>query len=186
MTRLEQQKVITIKQRLHFYRTSEEPPKFFGLPKVHKKDMPLRPIVSCRGSIFYNIARFVADISPLAGKSPYHLKNSLHLKQQLENVKLEEDEILTSFDVTSLFTVTPIEQSLDIIKDLLEKDETLHERTNLAPDNIIELLGFCLKTTYFLYNGNFYQQNEGAAMGSPVLPIVANTLMEFLEQKAIS
>ena len=90
LSRLEQQKVITTQQRLHLYPTSEDPPKFYGLPKVHKKDMPLRPIVSCRGSIFYNVAKFVADIiSPLAGKSPYHLKNSLHLKQQLENVKLE-------------------------------------------------------------------------------------------------
>ena len=33
---------------------------------------------------------------------------------------------------------------------------------------------------------SFQEQVEGAAMGSPVSPIVANLYMEYLEQKALS
>ena len=51
--------------------------------------------------------------------------------------------------------------------------------------NIILLLEFCLKNTYFSFQGQFYEQVEGAAMGSPVSPIVANLYMEYLEQKAL-
>ena len=40
--------------------------------------------------------------------------------------------------------------------------------------DIILLLEFCLKNTYFSFQGQFYEQVEGAAMGSPVSPIVAN------------
>ena len=53
-------------------------------------------------------------------------------------------------------------------------------------ENIILLLEFCLKNTYFSFQGQFYEQVEGAAMGSPVSPIVANLYMEYLEQKALS
>ena len=52
--------------------------------------------------------------------------------------------------------------------------------------DIILLLEFCLKNTYFSFQGQFYEQVEGAAMGSPVSPIVANLYMEYLEQKALS
>ena len=45
--------------------------------------------------------------------------------------------------------------------------------------DIILLLEFCLKNTYFSFQGQFYEQVEGAAMGSPVSPIVANLYMEY-------
>ena len=73
-----------------------------------------------------------------------------------------------------------------IIKDLLEKGHTLKERTVLAVSDIILLLVFCLKNTYFSFQDQFYEQVEGAAMGFQVSPIVANLYMEYLEQKALS
>ena len=48
------------------------------------------------------------------------------------------------------------------------------------------LLQFCLKNTYFSFQGQFYEQVDGAAMGSLVSPIVANLYMEYFEQKALS
>ena len=80
----------------------------------------------------------------------------------------------------------PIDPALNIIKDLLDKDTTLKERTVMEVSDIILLLEFCLKNTYFSFQDQFYEQVEGAAMGSPVSPIVANLYMEYLEQKALS
>ena len=40
-------------------------------------------------------------------------------------------------------------------------------------------------TTYFQYGEKFYQQEDGAAMGSPLSPIVANIYMESFEEDAI-
>ena len=57
---------------------------------------------------------------------------------------------------------------------------------SIVIDDIILLLEFCLKNTYFSFQGQLFEQVESAAMGSPVSPIVANLYMEYLEQKAIS
>ena len=99
---------------------------------------------------------------------------------------MEPGECLSSDDVSALFTSVPIDPALKVIKDLLDKDTTLKERTVMEVGDIILLLEFCLKNTYFSFQGQFYKQVEGAAMGSPVSPIVANLYMEYLEQKALS
>ena len=108
------------------------------------------------------------------------------LVEQAKQFKLEPGECLSSYDVSALFTSVPIDPALKIIKDLLDKDTTLKERTVVDVGDIILLLEFCLKNTYFSFQGQFYEQGEGAAMGSPVSPIVANLYMEYLEQKALS
>ena len=61
------------------YPTRAVPPKFYGLTKIHKTGTPLRPIVSCRGSITYGVAKELSCIiKPLVGQSPHHLKNTQH------------------------------------------------------------------------------------------------------------
>ena len=65
----------------------------------------------------------------------------------------------------------------------METDEKLQDRTVLSVQNIIELLGFCLHKTYFSFQSKFYEQVEGAAMGSPVSPIIANLYMEHFERE---
>ena len=169
------------------YPTGCIPPKFYGLPKIHKPDTPLRPIVSSCGSVTYGVAKELAKIlKPLVGKSPHHINSTQDFVEQARQFKLEPGECLSSYDVSALFTSVPIDPALNIIKDLLDKDTTLKERTVMEVGDIILLLEFCLKNTYFSFQGQFYEQVEGAAMGSPVSPIVANLYMEYLEQKALS
>ncbi|CAH1242806.1 Hypp6981 [Branchiostoma lanceolatum] len=93
---------------------------------------------------------------------------------------------MVSFDVSALFTSVPVEESLKIIQDKLTLDTSLSGRTKLSPQQVTELLRLCLTTTYFKYDGKFYSQVEGAAMGSPVSPIVANLFMEWFESRALA
>ena len=90
-----------------------------------------------------------------------------------------------SYDVNALFTSIPIEPAVNIIKIHLEEDKELQSRTTMTVKHICCLLEFCLKNTYFLFNSRFYEQTEGAAMGSPISPIVANLFMEDLEVQPI-
>ena len=56
------------------YPTDCVPPKFYGLPKIHKPDTPQRPIVSTCGSVTYGVAKELAKIlKSLVGKSPHHI-----------------------------------------------------------------------------------------------------------------
>ena len=92
---------------------------------------------------------------------------------------------MVSFDVSSLFTKVPVDEALSIVQQKLEQDTSLTERTSLEVPSIMGLLRFCFQTTYFVYGDRLYQQQEGAAMGSPLSPILANIFMEFFEESAL-
>ena len=62
--------------------------------------------------------------------------------------------------------------------------EKVHTKTE-TQQHIMDLLGLCLRSTYFTFRGKFYEQVEGAAIGSPISPIVANLYMEDFETRAI-
>ena len=52
-------------------------------------------------------------------------------------------------------TSVPIDPALNIIKELLDQDTTLWDKTVLSVQDIIELLGFCLHNTYFSFQNKF-------------------------------
>jgi len=70
-------------------------------------------------------------------------------------LELEEDDILVSHDVVSLFTDTPVIESLDIIRTRLEQVSDWQDTTLLEKDDILELLEFVLTTTYFTFRMRF-------------------------------
>ena len=67
---------------------------------------------------------------------------------------------------------------------LLATDDTLEDRTSIPPEDICQLVELCLRCTYFQFDGELYEQ-IGAAMGSPLSPVVANLYMEFIENPTI-
>ena len=93
---------------------------------------------------------------------------------------------MKSYDVTALFTSVPVDLVLGIIKGLLGQDITLKERDCITSQGHMLLLGFCLHNTYFSLQVQFYEQVEGVAMRSPVIPKVANLCTEYFEQKALN
>ena len=76
--------------------------------------------------------------------------------------------------------------AVEVIKGRLQQDTELPKRTILSTNNILELLEFCLNNTYFLFQNQYFEQTKGAALGSPVSPIVANFYMEAFEDRAIN
>ena len=168
------------------YPTGAGSPKYYGLPKIHKQGVPLRPIISSRGSATYETAKELAKIlKPLVGKSPHHVQNNQDFLDSIKGIKIKPEECIMSYDVSALFTSIPIEPAIQIIEQQLKDDKDLHSRTNMKIHHIISLLRFCLTNSYFTFQGRFYQQTQGAAMGSPISPVVANLFMENLEVQAI-
>ena len=90
------------------YPTGCVPPKFYGLPKIHKPDTPLRPIVSSCGSVTYGVAKeFAKILKPLVGKSPHHITSTQDFVEQAKHFKLEPGECLSSYDVCCLVHLSP-------------------------------------------------------------------------------
>ena len=159
----------------------KQPPRVYGLPEIHRANTPLRPIVSCVNTFAYDASAFLANIlSPLTGNSDFTVTNSAHFASVISSEKIQDHEIMVSFDVESLF-----EGAVQAALRKLENDPTLADRTTLTPAQIANLLDFVLRSTYFQYNGSIYEQREGAAMGSPVSAVIANLYMETFEEQAI-
>jgi hypothetical protein len=87
-----------------------KPPHLYGLPKIHKLDIPLRPTVSSIGSPCYALAGFLHNIlAPLIGNMFSFVRNSEHFIELIKNISFQKEDILVSFDVESLFTNIPVE-----------------------------------------------------------------------------
>ena len=143
--------------------------------------------MSSIGAVTYTTAKELSRIlKPLVGKSPHHIHNNQDFIEHLKGIQLGPDEIMVSYDVKALFTSVPIQPALNIIEKLLKEDTGLQNRTTMSIKHIMDLLEFCLRSTYFTYQGKYFEQVEGAAMGSPISPIVANLYMEKFEARALS
>ena len=118
---------------------------------------------------------------PLVDKTEHHVQNCKDFVRYVREIRIEPDEELRSYDMSALFASIPVDKALEVIIEKLEEDQTLMDRTPLAPDDI-RLLNFCRKCTYFLFQGECYPQIHGAAMGSLVSLIVCNLYMEYCEQ----
>ena len=90
---------------------------------------------------------------------------------------------MVSFDVKSLFTNVPLETTIDII---LRRIYTNHElTTSLTKKEMKELLLLCTKNVHFTFNQRIYIQLDGVAMGSPLVPLLADIFMIELERSII-
>ena len=89
-------------------------------------------------------------LKPLVGNSPYHVNSTKVFVEEAKHITLAPGECLSSYDVTALFTSVPLDPAFNIIKDLLEKDHTLKERTVMEVSDIILLLEFVSRIHTFL------------------------------------
>ena len=89
---------------------------------------------------------------------------------------------MVSFDVKSLFTNI---EALEVVNRRLNEDDTVMERTVLPPALVTHLLQLYLRTIYFKFQRSYYEQTDGAAIASPVSPVVANIYMEMFEELAL-
>ena len=90
----------------------------------------------------------------------HHINNTRDFVNKVSGLTIAEGEIITSYDVSALFTAIPPDDAIKIARKCLEKDGDLPKRTPLQVNDIIEMLDLCLKTTYFSYKGQFFVQKH--------------------------
>ena len=185
-------KILTLKktdaidtQRYYRLRCSvPQPPKLYGLPKLHKPGIPMRPIVSFCGSPTYQLSRYLTTIlQPLTDKSRRKLQSTENFIDAIKTVQIPDDYKLVSFDVKSLFTSIPLQLALQCTETAIQQSTV---KLPLPTEDIMDLLNLCLTSTYFQYNGKHYKQLHGTAMGSPVSVVVAEIVMQHIEERALA
>ena len=162
------------------HRKNNQIPKFYGLPKVHKKFLrlpPMRPIISHANSPLTPPARFIDHVlQPLAQSYDDYLSNSTSLIIRLQTLHIPDSAVLVAIDVESLYPLIPQSECLRIIY------EQMQERRHLIltdPNLIIRLLHININFNYFQFAKFFFQQTQGTAMGAAFSLTIANIFMSI-------
>ena len=159
----------------------EEIPKFYGIPKIHKKYTrlpPMRPIISQSCSPLMPSARFIDHIlQPLAQSFDDYIQNSTSLILRLQDIHIPDTAVLVTIDVESLYPSIPQTECLKIVY-----EEMLNHRHLIItnPNLVIQLLHTNVNFNYFQFAGIHFQQIQGTAMGTAFSPTVANIFMSIL------
>ena len=162
------------------------PPKRYGLPKLHKPQMPMRPIVSSCGSPTYELSKHLTTVLQprLTNKSQHKLQSTENFIDAIKTVQTLDEYKLVSFDVKSLFTSIPLQLALDCTKTVSHwrsTDELLYlYRRHHGTTNTF------LNSTYLQCNSTHHKQLHGTAMGSPVSVVVAEIVMQSIEEPALA
>ena len=163
------------------YPSASAPTRICGIAKMRKfsssDSFPkLCPIVSSASTLNHNLVCFFCDLlSPLV-PSDFSCKDSFSFVSQIKNANLSR-ECLVSYDVTSLFTNMPFQETIDIaINPIFNHNSNLKSTKN----ELKKLFLLATLQIHFIFNSKFYNQIDGVAMGSPLAPVLANIFMRFM------
>ena len=131
-------------------------PKIYGLPKIHKGNVPLRPLVSCVRYPSYNLSLFFASILYNIRDDTKNVRSSSILREALKNVNLGPGIMMVSFDLVSLFTNVPVSLLLEVIEEKLNELAGIY--TTLDKKMFFEGLALCLRSSYCQYKGTICSQ----------------------------
>lgn len=185
VTSLYSNKYIDDKLRFQLINRNPVTPRIYGLPKLHKDGIPLRPIVSTIGSSSYKLAKYlISSLRPLYNNNQYNVKNSFDFKELMDSIILKPTDVLCSFDVIALFTNIPIKLA---IQECNERWSEIENHTNLPKQTFLELLTFCVEeNNFFKFNNLCYRQTKGLAMGNPLSPVLADIVMTKLFNQCLA
>ena len=87
---------------------------------------------------------------------------------------------MSSFDIDSLFTNIPLDETIDIVAKKLFKNKK--KVKGLSKKDFITLLNLTVKSSFFIFNDEYYKQLDGVSMGSPLGPTFANIFLCHWEE----
>ena len=172
---------ITENEYKNLYVCGSSPSVLYGLPKVHKLNLPLRPIVSSVNTPQYKLAKFIIpEISNLS-KNEYVLENSKDLINSVSHLDIQDNHFMCSFDVESLFTNIPLKETINIVVNSIYNNN--NNIRNMNRNDFKKLLELITEDNYIIFNNKFVRQKEGLAMGNPVSAVFANIFMCYHEKR---
>ena len=166
-------------KNLRIYDSDLGKPCLYLLPKIHKLGNPGRPIVSACSCPTELISDFLDTVfQPIVANLPSFIKDTSHMLKSLDSLVLpNEDHLLFTMDVSSLYTSIPHADGLSAISFFLNKKANL----KIPASAILRLTELVLNLNSFEFNGQFFDQISGVAMGTKMGPSYACIFMGHLE-----
>lgn len=164
---------------------------FYLLPKIHKPvekwpnpKMPEgRPIVSDCGSESYRVCQYIDSfIRPLSTKHAAYVKDTYDFVEKVRDKIIPKGAILVTGDVTSLYTNMDLNRTLSVVKQAFRQ----YPDPERPDQQLLKLLEITLKNNDFTFNGEWFLQKVGTAMGKTYAPGLADLYLKKLDKMATS
>ena len=139
----------------------------------------LRPILSAINSPTYKLSQYMNKLLKPFTTNQYTAKDSFSFTTDIS--KQDTAMYMSSLDVDSLFTNIPLKETVKICSNLLFRDSPIVD--GLTKAEFEQLLTIATTESFILFNGCYYQQIDGVAMGSPLGPTLANIFLCHHEQQ---
>lgn len=155
-------------------------PKLYALPKTHKEGKKMRPIVSNVNAPCYRLAKWlVKELKCLPKLETLSVKNSFDFVNKIKHETVNDNEIMISFDVSSLFPSIPVNLAIDEMEKYLNNVVIDNDKKSVY----LETARLCMNQSFFEFRGKIYKVEHGTNMGNPLSPIIAEFFMSALEIK---
>lgn len=156
---------------------NDTPGLFYILPKLHKRTLETRPIVSNVNHPTRKISKYIHNtLLQTTTNAKSYLKNSFELTNTLKDIKITKTTFIITADIKSLYTNIPNSHGIQTVA-----QEMSTTKTNLT--TLKTLLTLVLENNIFTFNNGHYLQINGTAMGTIMAPTYANTYLKHLEEK---
>jgi len=156
-------------------------PLIYIMPKIHKTPIGFRPIIPSHSWYTTKAAKYLHNkFLPLLKKAAsWVLMDRLKLIHDLENYTVEAARThLATIDVTAMYTSIPIKNGLKVVRQLCHDFKFVPEE---ELDYLMDLASWVLDNNYFQYDGKWYKQTTGAAMGGNFSGVFADLVLAGIE-----
>ena len=153
----------------------------YGPAKIYKAledGIPsLFPILQAIGTPTYKLAKFCDQLLKPLTNNECTINDSFSFAKEI--LELNTSLLMASFEIKSLFTNIPLTETLKHCVQNLYRNQ-IHVG-NLTKNSFYNLLKITMFESFFIFDGKFYEQFDGVAMGSPLGPTLGNVFMCHFE-----
>ena len=153
-------------------------PRLYGLAKVHKNNIPVRPVLSMPGSPYHKIVQKVTDWLSVVSESKIN-RPTQKTVDSLKRISLESEEVIISFDVTSPYTNVPVMEAIQEAADRLYSGDV--QAPSVDKKTFITLAAILCANVILSTHDGTYRQIDDLAMGSPPAPTLSNIWLSKYE-----
>jgi hypothetical protein len=166
-------------KRAKYVNLNPTAPTIRDLPKVHKENCHIRPIIDWQNAPAYKLAKLLNKLvqSQIPLPYAYNVKNTVHLMNDLIGIPYKQELKLVSFDIENMYSNIPTDELVKIINELCI-EQALDEKTT---NKLIKITHTIIDKNYSEFQSRYYIQNKGLAMGAPTSATLSEIYLQNLE-----
>ena len=154
-------------------------PKARPILKIHKDPLKIRLIINTQNSPIYKIVKKISkELRPLIRSGKSYITDTEQFVDKIRNIKLEEDEIMISFDISDMYPSLPKQDVIEVVR--RTNDENFKPSMNKKA--LIELVIISVEFMSFSCDGQYFNQKDGLFIGSPTSPAFAQLYIQRVEE----